>query len=345
MRALLANNAATTLAAAITTTGATSLTVVSAVGFPAPAVGQYFFAQLLDASNIPELVKVTNVTSNTFTIVRAQESTSARTFISGSKVALVITAGTLNELVPADGTGATGTWGIGISGNAATATTAASCSGNALTATSAATAGSAPASDVSSWAKAGTKPAYTKAEVGLSNVDNTADSAKSVSYSASAGSAPSSAGSAVFASSGSWTCPVGITSVYATGLGGGGGAGAGSGPFGSAGSDGAAGGSASRKKVAVTPGANYTITIGAGGGIGLNGSAGGSTSFGALLTIPGGGGGGPPASGVAAVPGTSIGAFFPGYLSGANLTAGAPGYGVSNGYGTSGVSGILILEW
>ena len=37
-----------------------------------------------------------------------------------------------------------------------------------------------PASDVSAWAKAASKPSYTKAEVGLGNVDNTADSAKSV---------------------------------------------------------------------------------------------------------------------------------------------------------------------
>ena len=45
-----------------------------------------------------------------------------------------------------------------------------------------------PASDVSAWAKAATKPSYSKAEVGLGNVDNTADSAKSVKYAASAGS-------------------------------------------------------------------------------------------------------------------------------------------------------------
>lgn len=44
-----------------------------------------------------------------------------------------------------------------------------------------------PASDVPAWAKAPTKPTYTKAEVGLGNVDNTADSAKSVKYAASAG--------------------------------------------------------------------------------------------------------------------------------------------------------------
>lgn len=48
-----------------------------------------------------------------------------------------------------------------------------------------------PASDVSAWAKAATKPSYSKAEVGLGNVDNTADSAKSVKYATSAGSAGS----------------------------------------------------------------------------------------------------------------------------------------------------------
>lgn len=46
-----------------------------------------------------------------------------------------------------------------------------------------------PASDVSSWAKATTKPTYTKAEVGLGSVDNTADANKRVSYAATAGNA------------------------------------------------------------------------------------------------------------------------------------------------------------
>ena len=48
-----------------------------------------------------------------------------------------------------------------------------------------------PASDVYSWAKAASKPSYSKSEVGLGNVDNTADSAKSVKYATSAGSAGS----------------------------------------------------------------------------------------------------------------------------------------------------------
>lgn len=46
-----------------------------------------------------------------------------------------------------------------------------------------------PASDVYAWAKASTKPTYTKAEIGLGNVDNTADSQKSVKYATTSGSA------------------------------------------------------------------------------------------------------------------------------------------------------------
>lgn len=46
-----------------------------------------------------------------------------------------------------------------------------------------------PASDVYAWAKAATKPSYTKAEVGLGNVDNTADKNKNVKFATSAGSA------------------------------------------------------------------------------------------------------------------------------------------------------------
>lgn len=48
-----------------------------------------------------------------------------------------------------------------------------------------------PASDVPAWAKAANKPTYTKSEVGLGNVDNTADKNKSVKYATSAGSATS----------------------------------------------------------------------------------------------------------------------------------------------------------
>lgn len=46
-----------------------------------------------------------------------------------------------------------------------------------------------PASDVHSWAKATTKPSYTKAEIGLGKVDNTADADKTVKRATTAGTA------------------------------------------------------------------------------------------------------------------------------------------------------------
>jgi hypothetical protein len=131
-RAQLANNAVTTLSSAITsTTPATGFTfsVVSAAAFPIPSGGSYYYVTLLDASNIPEIVKVTSLVSNTFTVNRAQDGTSARTFLSGAKVSLNLTAGVINELAPLTGEGTSGTWPISVSGNAATASTAAAYTG------------------------------------------------------------------------------------------------------------------------------------------------------------------------------------------------------------------------
>jgi len=65
---------------------------------------------------------------------------------------------------------------------------------SSLSVSFATTAGGAPATDVYAWAKAATKPSYTKSEVGLGNVDNTADSTKSVSFATTAGSAPANGG-------------------------------------------------------------------------------------------------------------------------------------------------------
>jgi hypothetical protein len=65
---------------------------------------------------------------------------------------------------------------------------------SSLSVSYAATAGSASASDVALWAKAATRPTYTKSDVGLNLVDNTADSAKNVLYAATAGSAPANGG-------------------------------------------------------------------------------------------------------------------------------------------------------
>jgi hypothetical protein len=96
---------------------------------------------------------------------------------------------------------------------------------------------------------------------------------------------------AYFTSSGSWTCPTGVTNIIVIGCGGGGGGLAGGGY----GNGGGGGTIQNTTCIAVTPGNNYTITIGAGGSGGVwsgttSGSDGGTTSFGTLFYTKGAGG-------------------------------------------------------
>jgi len=94
------NNAATTLASSILV-GATSLTVASSTGalFPTLTGSNFFYCTLQNtAGTTIEIVKVTARSTDTFTIVRAQEGTSASAFASGDKVELRLTAGEINLL-------------------------------------------------------------------------------------------------------------------------------------------------------------------------------------------------------------------------------------------------------
>ena len=102
MTAVFANFASSTLASSITA-GATSLTVRSGTGslFPAPTGLEFFYAVLenrTSSGTTREIVKVTARTSNTMTIVRAQEGTTAAAFPRGTTVALRITAAGLESL-------------------------------------------------------------------------------------------------------------------------------------------------------------------------------------------------------------------------------------------------------
>lgn len=85
----------------------------------------------------------------------------------------------------------------------------------------------------------------------------------------------------VFTSSGSWTCPSGVTKARVTVVGGGGSAASQVSQSGTGGG----GGGAAIKVLTVSPGTTYTVTVGAGGaglsagGGNRNGNAGGTSSF------------------------------------------------------------------
>ncbi len=89
MAILVANNATSYLAGTLTAV-ATSLTVSSGTGtlFPTISGSDVFYVTLTNTSNQNEIVKVTAKTTDTFTIVRAQDGTSALAFAIGDKVEL-----------------------------------------------------------------------------------------------------------------------------------------------------------------------------------------------------------------------------------------------------------------
>lgn len=99
---LFANNASTTLAGPITNTS-TSVNVAAGSGvlFPNPGNGQFFKLTFLDQAtkSVREIVHVTAVSGDTFTIVRAQEGTTALSWLAGDFAINQITAGTLSYIV------------------------------------------------------------------------------------------------------------------------------------------------------------------------------------------------------------------------------------------------------
>ena len=92
-----ANNAKTTLSASLNNS-ATTCTVADASVFPALGTYDYFYMTLEDSSLNTEVVKVTGISSNTLTIARAQDGTSARAFDSSNKAELRLPAKALADV-------------------------------------------------------------------------------------------------------------------------------------------------------------------------------------------------------------------------------------------------------
>lgn len=166
----------------------------------------------------------------------------------------------------------------------------------------------------------------------------------------------------VFTSSGTWTCPAGVTKVKATVVGGGQG-GSINLNFGS-GAGGTNGGLAVGVYT-VVPGTTYSITVGTGGaafvGAGFTaGSSGGSSSFASFCSASGGTSSGAGTGTNGTLRNTTSSASTLGILSGAslntggaavwstsgNLTAGAGGgFNSDSSAAYGGVGGAVLLEW
>jgi hypothetical protein len=101
----LSNNANATLATGINSS-ATSITLTSGQGarFPTLGAGDFFYATLIDTSNNLEIVKCTARSTDVLTVVRAQESTTARAYNTGDRIEIRLTAQTfidaVNEIGP-----------------------------------------------------------------------------------------------------------------------------------------------------------------------------------------------------------------------------------------------------
>ena len=94
---LTKNNAYSTLATWTIGTGTGTFTVASGEGARYPTIGggDWFFATLQDASNNIEIIKITARSSDTLTAgARAQEGTTARTWVAGDVIEIRLTAAT-----------------------------------------------------------------------------------------------------------------------------------------------------------------------------------------------------------------------------------------------------------
>lgn len=112
MSILFDNNASGTLSVQAEI-GHTTLTLQTneAALYPSPTGSDFFYATLEDTSGNIEIVKVTDndtPTTDVLTVTRAQENTTAKQFVVGSKVELRMTAATMDEFIQQSGDQMTG---------------------------------------------------------------------------------------------------------------------------------------------------------------------------------------------------------------------------------------------
>lgn len=109
MAVLVKNNAYSTLASGISNV-ATTINLAAGTGsrFPAAGGADYFYATLINTSNQLEVVKVTARSTDTLTVVRGQDGTTARAYSASDRIELRLTAALIEDIrdaiTPADGT-------------------------------------------------------------------------------------------------------------------------------------------------------------------------------------------------------------------------------------------------
>jgi hypothetical protein len=297
------NNASAELASSVNTS---QTTIVVAAGqgakFPSLGAGDFFYATLVNPTNNLEIVKVTARSTDTLTVVRAQDNTTAKAYNAGDRIELRPTAAAFGDLsnavdtkapinspvftgVPAGPTAAPGTNTTQLATTAFTSAAITAATGSLGTmATQNANSVSITGGSVTGITDLAVADGGTGASSFTANnvlLGNGALSFQTVAPAANgnvltsngttwaSAALPASAlgvNGQVFTGNGTFTIPAGVTRLKVTVVGGGGG-GCNGGGFGqnAVRGGGGGGGAAIKYLTGMTPGNTLAVTVGAGG--------------------------------------------------------------------------------